>query len=188
MPISFPAVNSNWSLFLDRDGVINVDTPGDYVRNWNQFQFFETSLLALKFFAGCFSTIVIVTNQRGVGLGLMSIENLEEIHQNMLKEVQQAGGRIDRIYFSTDTDKQNSKTRKPATGMALQAKLDFPKIDFSKSIMVGNNISDMLFGRAMGMTTVFIDDRQEYHGNITSEMDFIFNNLGELALAISDVK
>jgi histidinol phosphatase-like enzyme len=68
--------------------------------------------------------------------------------------------------------------------MGLQAKQDFDEIDFSKSIMVGNNISDMQFGRGLGMYTIFIDDRKEYNNQPTKEMDLIFNDLLEMAAYI----
>jgi histidinol-phosphate phosphatase family protein len=174
-------IDGDWTLFLDRDGVLNYDTPGDYVRNWSKFNFFDTTFSAMEKLANIFNLILIVTNQRGVGLGLMTQQNLDEIHQNMLAEITANNGRIDKIYFSTDTDKINSTNRKPATGMGLQAKQDFNEIDFSCSIMVGNNISDMQFGRNLGMYTIFIDDRKEYHNQTTDEMDLIFNNLLEMS-------
>jgi histidinol-phosphate phosphatase family protein len=174
-------IDGDWTLFLDRDGVLNHDTPGDYVRDWSRFKFFDTTLSAMEKLANIFNLILIVTNQRGVGIGLMSQQNLDEIHQNMVAEIIANNGRIDKIYFSTDTDKINSTHRKPATGMGLQAKQDFDEIDFKCSIMVGNNISDMQFGRNLGMHTIFIDDRKEYNNQPTDEMDLIFNNLLEMA-------
>ena len=72
-----------------------------------------------------------------------------------MHEIISQGGRIDRIYYCTDLD-DNSPNRKPQAGMGLQAQKDFPKIDFHKSIMVGNKLTDMQFGRALGCKTVFI--------------------------------
>ena len=177
-------INKNWSLFLDRDGVINHDTPNDYVRNADMFRFFETSVPALKIMNPLFKHIVIVTNQRGVTKGVMTLADLAGIHQKMMHELEANNARIDKIYFCTDIDAATSTHRKPAPGMAYDAKKDFPAIDFNQSIMVGNNISDMLFGRAVGMTTVFIDDRQERNGVKSAEMDYLFNNLLELAEAL----
>ena len=174
-------IDSNWTLFLDRDGVLNHDVINDYVRNWNQFHFFETTLPAMKILAEKFSRIIVVTNQRGVGIELMSQKDLDNIHANMIAEIEQHNGRIDKIYFCTDTDRENSTHRKPATGMGLQAQQEFPDIDFKKSIMVGNNSSDMKFGRNLGMKTVFIDDKKKYDGRLTEEMDLIFDNLLEFA-------
>src|SRR5262245_8538589 len=93
--------NSQWTLFLDRDGVINYEKPGDYVYNWNEFIFYEGVPEALKLLGGIFGLMIMVTNQRGVGKGLMTEEDLHEIHNRMLGAIKTAGGTIDRIYFCT---------------------------------------------------------------------------------------
>ncbi len=181
-------INKSWTLFLDRDGVLNHDVINDYVRNWQQFHFFETTLPAMKILNNYFGKIVIVTNQRGVGIGLMTENDLQIIHKNMLSEIKQHGGRIDKIYFCTDTNRENSTHRKPATGMGLQAKQDFQEIDFSRSIMVGNNLSDMHFGKNLGMKNVFIDDKKKYNHTPTAEMDLIFDDLLQFAEFIIEAK
>jgi len=58
-------INKNWTLFLDRDGVINKKIDGDYVRNWEQFEFLPNVIEALKILNEIFGRIIIVTNQRG---------------------------------------------------------------------------------------------------------------------------
>ena len=186
MKLNELGINKTWTLFLDRDGVINHDTPGDYVRSVNQLKLFETTLPAMKVFAEWFELILIVTNQRGVGLGLMSLDDLHEIHHQLLTQIAEAGGRIDKIYFCTDTDKLHSTHRKPAIGMGLDAQLDFPEIDFAKAIMVGNNDSDIQFGKTLGMITVFIDDRNELKGEAHSFANFTFNNLAAMADKLID--
>ena len=179
-------IDKSWTLFLDRDGVLNHDVINDYVRNWNQFHFFETTFPAMKILANIFSRIIIITNQRGVGIGLMSQNDLDEIHQNMVAEIELNEGRIDEIYFCTDTDRENSTHRKPSTGMGLQAKADYQTIDFSKSIMIGNNISDMQFAENLGMYKFFIDDKKKYNKTPTDKMDFIFDDLLEAANFINN--
>ncbi len=149
-------INSGWTLFLDRDGVINRKIDGDYVRNLPQFEWLPGVQEALKKLASVFGRIIIVTNQQGVGKGLMSGEDVELIHQHMIKEVKKTGGRIDHVYFSPHLKQENSDFRKPGIGMALMAKEDFPEIDFTRSIMVGDSASDMEFGKIAGMITVFI--------------------------------
>ncbi|MFI5220396.1 MAG: D-glycero-alpha-D-manno-heptose-1,7-bisphosphate 7-phosphatase [Bacteroidia bacterium] len=153
-------ITPSWTLFLDRDGVINHEIKGDYIRNWQQFAFMEKALDAMKILSSAFKRIIIVTNQRGVGLNLMTLEDLETIHRNMTHEIEKHGGRIDKIYYCTDHDRQNSICRKPKPEMAFRAKKDFPEIDLSKSIIVGNSESDMEFGRNAGMKTVFILDKK----------------------------
>lgn len=153
--MDFTSIGKSWTLFLDRDGVINHEKKNDYVLNKEEFIFYDGVLKALAAFNKILGTIVIVTNQKGVGKNVMSLQDLEDIHTYMLHEIENAGGRIDKIYFCTDLD-SDSPNRKPNAGMALQAKADFSDIDFSKSIIAGNKLSDMGFGRNAGMHTVFI--------------------------------
>lgn len=149
------AIDKHWTLFLDRDGVINQDKPDSYIFNPSEFKFYAGVLNALKYFANRFGRIVVVTNQRGVGRGLMTETSLIEIHNGMMKEIHAANGRIDRIYYCITND-NDDPNRKPNPGMAFQAKKDFPEIDFARSLVIGNNISDMQFGRNSGMHTVFL--------------------------------
>jgi D-glycero-D-manno-heptose 1,7-bisphosphate phosphatase len=148
-------IDENWTLFLDRDGVINHDKDNDYIRNWEEFRFYDTTFNALHLLSARFKKVIVVTNQKGVGRGLMSLADLQNIHSHMQSEIEAAGGRIDRIYFCSDLS-DDSINRKPNPGMAFQAKKEFPEIDFQKSIIVGNRISDMGFGRNAGMHTVFL--------------------------------
>ncbi len=146
----------NWSLFLDRDGVLN-ERPGDgYVLNPAQFQWSDGSLEAVVDLRGIFEHIVVVTNQQGVGKGLMQMPDLEEINMRMLAEIKEAGGHVDGIYSATGLRLSDSFRRKPGPGMALEAARDFPGICFSRSIMAGDTFSDMLFGFRLGMVTVMI--------------------------------
>lgn len=173
-------INKSWTLFLDRDGVINKKLDNDYVKDWSFFEFLDGVQDAMKILNGKFGPIVVVTNQQGIGKGLYRTEDLELIHKNMLYEINYLGGRIDKIYFSPYLDSLNHPTRKPGTGMGLVAKQDFPQIDFEKSIIVGDSITDMQFGRALGMKTVFISEEKRNDSNI----DFNFPSLVEFSLNI----
>jgi histidinol-phosphate phosphatase family protein len=153
-------IDKNWTLFLDRDGVINVETVGSYVTNWDEFQFCEGSLTALQYLNEVFGNIVVVSNQRGVGRGIMSLDALKDINTQMVSSITANGGRIDKVYCSTAVD-DNDHNRKPNVGMAMQAKQDFPNIDFKRSIIVGNSLSDMEFGKRMAMRTVFLTSKHE---------------------------
>ncbi len=168
---------TNQTLFLDRDGVVNHEIEGSYVNTWNEFQFYDGAKAAFKIFAEKFKYIIVITNQRGVGRGITTLENLHLIHQNMVKEIEQDGGRIDAIYFCTDADKE-SPNRKPNTGMALQAKKDFPAIDFTQSIMVGNNISDLNFGRNIGAKVILLTTTtkaiMQEHGEVQGVYDSLY--------------
>ncbi|MDB5210798.1 MAG: family hydrolase [Sediminibacterium sp.] len=148
-------IDNTWTLFLDRDGVINHDKDNDYIRDWNEFRFYDTTLEAMAIIEKHFGRIVVTTNQKGVGKGLMSVADLDNIHANMLSLIQENGGRIDKVYYCSDLS-DDSVNRKPNPGMAHQAKADFAEVDLSKSIIVGNRISDMGFGRNAGIYTVFV--------------------------------
>lgn len=149
------------ALFLDRDGVINRRLPGAYVQQWEEFEFLPGVLEAIAGFSSVFQYIFVVTNQQGIGKGLMSEEQLKALHQRMQTEVEAAGGRLDGIFYCPHHKELNCNCRKPAPGMALQAKELFPELDFSRSIMVGDSLSDMEFGKNLGMYTVLIRGKGE---------------------------
>lgn len=148
-------IDKDWSLFLDRDGVINVENKGTYVTSVEEFVFCDGALDALSSLEGLFGNILVVTNQRGVGRGIMTVDALKEVNKHMTTSVSTEGGRIDKVYACTAVE-DDDHNRKPNTGMGVQAKEDFPEIDYKKSIMVGNNLSDMEFGKRLGMHTVFL--------------------------------
>jgi histidinol-phosphate phosphatase family protein len=130
-----------------------------------------------------FGIIVIVSNQRGIAKGLMTVEDLHDVHALMMEEVTHHGGRIDKIYFCADMH-DDSPNRKPNPGMALEARKDFPQIDFSKSVMVGNKLSDMQFGRNAGIHTVFIASTNPDTAFPHELIDARFDSLPEFAAAI----
>ena len=167
-----------WTLFLDRDGVINKELRDDYVTRWEEFIFEEGALSALAKLAGIFGRIIIVTNQRGIGIQKMTEEDLKSIHGQMQKEIEKAGGRVDAIYFAPSENRSDIR-RKPNPTMALEAQHDFPEIDLSKSVIVGNSISDMDFGRNAGMKTIFIDEKKKFLGLKTDVMDELYNSISD---------
>ena len=177
------AIDQSWTLFLDRDGVINHDKPNSYVMNKTEFAFYDGVLPSLEFFNRKFGNIIVVTNQRGVGRGLMTEQDLIEIHQHMTRQVNAAGGRMDRIYYCISNDNEDPN-RKPNPGMAYQAKRDFPGIDFSRSLMIGNNISDMQFGRRAGMHTVFLKTTNPEISLPDPHIDLVFDALPDFAKAL----
>lgn len=172
-------IDKTWTLFLDRDGVINEEISDGYVLDIPQFKFLPGVKEALKLLSQKFGKIFLVTNQRGVGRGLMTEEKLQEIHQYMLNEIEAAGGRIDRIYYCTSVD-DNDANRKPNTGMALQAAKEF-EIDFSKSVMAGNSVSDMKFGKDMEMITVHLYTTLPRYPDSHPLIDYSFSSLIDFA-------
>jgi histidinol phosphatase-like enzyme len=113
----------------------------------------------------------------------MTDQDLEGIHNSLKLQIELGGGCIDAIYYCSDMA-DDSPNRKPQCGMAYQAQQQFPEIDFSKSIMVGNRLSDMGFARNAGMYSVFLatthPEIEFPHPNI----DFRFNSLIEFANAL----
>jgi len=175
-----PEINKNWTLFLDRDGVINVESVGSYITSWSEFKFHEGALDAIRTLSHLFGNIIVVSNQRGVGRGIMSMEALREINANMRAAITESGGRVDKIYAATAV-KDEDHNRKPNTGMALQAQEDFPSIDFKKSVMIGNSLSDMEFGKRLSMHTVFLTTKHEPFSLPNDLIDEQFSSLHEWA-------
>jgi histidinol-phosphate phosphatase family protein len=175
-------IDSSWTLFLDRDGVINKKLENDYVKHWLEFEFIEGTLDALKYISTVFGKIVVVTNQQGIGKGLYRTEDLELIHNNMIYEIKYHGGRIDNVYFSPYLNADNHPSRKPGIGMALKAQEDYPEIVFAKSFIIGDSMSDMQFGKNAGMKTIFISDKISEDPII----DFNFKSLNEVMIAFQN--
>lgn len=152
-------IDKSWSLFLDRDGVINKRLMDDYVKNLDEFEFIEGVPEAIKKFSMIFGKIFIITNQRGIARKIMTENDLQKVHDFMLEEIKNCGGIVDKIYFCPHDRDENCGCRKPSPGMALKAKKDFPEIDFNKSIMVGDTAPDIKFGQNAGMYTIKITSK-----------------------------
>ena len=182
-PLDLHQIDKSWTLFLDRDGVINEERLGEYVLHWGEFIFSKGVLNVFKKLSDHFGRIIVISNQRGVGKGLMTEEALQSIHLEMRREVEIVNGKIDKIYYCTEKD-DKCFYRKPNPGMALQALEDFPDIDFSKTIMVGNKPSDMKFGRAAGVYTVFVRTTNPEQPFPHPDIDLVFPSLQEFASAL----
>lgn len=176
---SLPLVTGESALFLDRDGVINRKIEKDYVRCWSDFIFMPGSIESLSKLAAIFHPIIVLTNQRGVGLGLFSLGALHDIHARMVAEINRKGGRIDKIYFCPHDDRDGCTCRKPLPGMVLQAKAAFPSVVLERSIIVGDSENDILLGKSLGMMTVAI-------GEELQQADFYFDSLLDLARALDN--
>ena len=174
--IDLKYIDPSWTLFLDRDGVINYEKHKDYIHTWEEFRFYEDVKDAMVIFAKHFNHIIVVTNQRGVGKAVTRPEDLDLIHKNMVREIEEAGGRIDAVYFCPDID-DSSPNRKPNPGMGLQAASDLKGIDLSKAIMVGNTISDMQFGRNLGVKTIFLPTTRPEVVLTDERIDAVYDSL-----------
>jgi D-glycero-D-manno-heptose 1,7-bisphosphate phosphatase len=181
MSLNLKQIDKTWTLFLDRDGVINHEKHNDYIHIWEEFIFYEGVKQAITIFSQIFCRVIVITNQRGIGKGVTTLDNLNLIHQNMAAEIKQAGGKIDAVYFCPDVD-NNSLNRKPNTGMGLQAQKDFEEIDFSKTIMVGNTLSDMKFGKNLGAYTIFLPTTRPEVDTKDILIDAVYPSLISVAL------
>lgn len=176
-------IDREWTLFLDRDGVINVDKDGSYIFTPDEFIFMEGAPELFKKLTSAFKHIIVVTNQRGVGRGLMTEDSLHSIHHKMKDGINRSGGRITAIYYCTANDRLHPE-RKPNPGMVFRAKADFPDINLAKSIVVGNNISDMRLGRNAGIYTVFVRTTTKNIHLPHPDIDLLFESLADFAKAL----
>lgn len=148
-----------WTLFLDRDGVLNRRIPDGYVRHVDELELLDGVVEAVVRLSALAQRVVVVTNQAGVGKGLMTAEALREVHRALVERLVQAGGRVDAVLHCPHRVDEACACRKPAPGMAWEAARRFPDIDLQRSVMVGDSVSDCQFALAAGMRAVFIGDR-----------------------------
>ena len=182
-PPDLHKIDKSWTLFSDRDGVLNEDKVGSYIFHPHEYIFYDGVPDAFKLFSERFGRIIIATNQRGVGRDLMTVDDLDAVHEKMLAGIEEKGGKIDAIFYATSVE-DDDPIRKPNLGMAVKARQQFPEIDFSRSIMVGNNISDMEFGRNAGMYTVFLKTTTPELTLPHPAIDLAFNSLPDFAKAL----
>lgn len=176
-------IDSSWTIFLDRDGVINHEKHLDYVYNYDEFIFYDDVPEALRYIASVAGRVIVTTNQRGVGKGFMTEEALKDIHHKMTRDVARAGGRIDAVYYCTSVSNEHPN-RKPNPGMIWAAQADFAEIDLSRALIVGNNLSDMEFGRNAGIYTVFVKTTHPEQALPHPWIDLAFNSLPDFAKAL----
>lgn len=159
----------NWTLFLDRDGVLNERVKGGYVKRPDELQVLPGVPEMLAKVRPLFTRIVVVTNQQGIGKGLMTEKDLQRVHDRLAKELARAEVSLDAIYFCPELAKNEPECRKPNTGMALQAQKQFPEIEFSRSLMVGDTASDIIFGKRAGMRTLWVGPEAQNQGPVPDQ-------------------
>lgn len=156
-----PIAGTLKTVFLDRDGVLNQKMEeGRYVTAWNEFKLLPGVVEAIKELNRAGVRVLVVSNQRGVALGLYTAEDVRAIHDELQEVLRQQGAHVDGFYFCPH-DKGQCDCRKPLPGMFEQAKADFPEIRAAESVMIGDSLSDMEFGRRLGMRTVFVEGEAE---------------------------
>ncbi len=142
------------AVFLDRDGVI-IENCDQYVRRWADVTFISSALETLAQLAPSDYRIVMVTNQSAIGRGLLTLEDAWAINYRIVGIVHESGGRIDASYLCPHAPQDDCDCRKPRPGMLLQAAAELD-IDLSRSIMIGDALTDMGAGRAAGVETTLL--------------------------------
>jgi D-glycero-D-manno-heptose 1,7-bisphosphate phosphatase len=172
-------------VFLDRDGTLNVKRPrGSYVAHPDQLELLPGAAAAVARLNRAGLRTCLVTNQRGIALGLMSNADLDAVHERLVALLGAEGGRLDAIYACPHEEGQCS-CRKPAPGLLLRAQAEQPEIDFARSVIVGDAATDMQVGRALGLHTVMIAGEQPPS---VLEADLVVGDLAEaveLVIAMS---
>ena len=146
------------TLFLDRDGVINQKLEGRYVTNFNEFVFVKNSDLAIRKLHKIFKRILIVTNQQGIGQGIMTEDDLNLLHLQMQRKLNPDFDLIAKIYFCPCLEGDSCNCRKPKTGMLEEAKLAFPEIIIKNSFLIGDSESDIQAGNKFGLKTINVNE------------------------------
>lgn len=141
-------------VLLDRDGVINVDTPTG-VLSWEQFVFLPRAVEAIAKLTRAGFRIAICTNQSAIGKGWMTEATLAEIHQRMVAAIETSGGRIERIYAAPDHPDVPSDRRKPAPGMLREALKDFGA-EAAHTYFIGDALRDLEAAAAAGCPRILV--------------------------------
>lgn len=170
------------AIFLDRDGVINRDPGfGDYIKSWDEFEFLPGSLGAIKKLSDNGYEIFVISNQAGVSRGLYSQESLDEITGNMLREIEDHGGRIRSVAYCIHMPEQGCNCRKPKTGM-IERLTKGLEIDFTNSYFIGDSRLDVGAGKNAGCKTILLLTGKEDPAGIKNwdaQPDFIKEDLKE---------
>ena len=141
------------AVFLDRDGVINRKPPeGLYVNRWEDFHILQEAIEGVGLLNRAGFCVIVVTNQRCIAKGLMTVADLEEMHQRMSELFTRAGATIDGIYFCPHEMEPSCECRKPAPGMLLEAARS-RGIELPASWMIGDSDIDVEAGKNAGCRT-----------------------------------
>lgn len=144
--------------FLDRDGIINENAPDHaYIQRWEDFKFRDGAVDLLKSLSNKGYRLVVITNQQGIGKGLMTSEDLDEIHANMCGQLYDQGVKIDGVFHCPHLAESDCSCRKPKPGLIYQSinEQNF-EVDFAQSLFIGDSISDVEAGLAAGLRTILV--------------------------------
>jgi len=163
-----------WVLFLDRDGVINQPIIDDYARKPYDFLFTERCIEALELLSKSFGKLVLVTNQQGVGKGVMSEADLENVHLKLYRKLKENNiAYLDLALYAPYLKKNNHAWRKPNTGMASRALKTLNLEPNTPIIMIGDSPGDMALADKINAIKVRISTPQFTFDN----QDYTFDSL-----------
>lgn len=143
------------TVFVDRDGVINRRKMGGYIQNLEELEILPGAVDALARLHRAGYRVVVVTNQRGLAIGLMSAADVDAIHAHVSQLVEQAGGWLDEFYVCPHDRDEGCPCRKPKPGLLDEADRAHP-VDFSTAVLIGDSDSDIAAGLARGVLTIKI--------------------------------
>jgi len=143
-----------YTIFLDRDGVINMDSP-NYIKNESEFEFIPKSPEAIALLNENGFSVIVITNQSLIGRKMADQKDLDAIFKKMEKGVEKLGGRIKDIFFCPHTPKDNCLCRKPNPGLILEAKKKY-NLDLDHSLMIGDSAKDIECARNAGCSKALL--------------------------------
>jgi len=145
-------------VLLDRDGVINRRIMSGYVTRWADFVFLPGALEALRLLKEKNHQVIVVSNQAGVGKGLMTPSDLEEITRRFVAEVEGQGGRILAVYYCTHRAEDGCECRKPKPGLLRRAQAEH-RFNLERTFLIGDTESDLLTAHAAGCPAIMVSNR-----------------------------
>ena len=151
-----PSIGRRPAIFLDRDGVINERIVDGYVTNWQEFRFVDSAVSVLRDLARLRVPTLVISNQSGVGRGLVSRGTLRQITQRFVAALERRGGRIDGVYYCPHRPDEGCPCRKPRPGLLFRAARDW-RIDLGASVMIGDTVGDVQAAQAAGCRSILID-------------------------------
>jgi len=174
----------DWCLFLDRDGVINRQVVGDYVRRWQQFEWLPGAVPALRMLREWAPHLVVVTNQQGIGKGLMSTDDVAAIHQRLQSQIACEGREIDSFQVCPHLESSGCRCRKPQPGLVLDWLAQHPEVDPSLSIVVGDSLVDLRLAEMVAAATGGCASVQIGGARLPATADASFDSLLDFAAAL----
>lgn len=169
------------AVFFDRDGIVNIRLVDDYVKSPDEFVFIDAFFELFKLVKEKDFLAILVTNQQGIGKGLMTETQLDIVHTHMtFTLLKETGYSFDGIYYCPDLASSGSKRRKPEPGMFEEAVDEF-NIDTKHSWTIGDSKSDVKAGKAIGTKTIIVglhkkDENTDYVlPSIADTVDFFKN-------------